>query len=372
MPVLVMLGVLTAAGLLLVRGGQTRGDLPARIVTAATAWLPARQRDWGHAMAAELAQVHGRAGRWRFAAGALRVALFPPSGRGRRVLAVALAGLLASAAVTAVTAAEIPDLAVSAAVLGLLLGGYATVRASRPRPPCRTVPGVMVAAVALAAVAAAIVSVARIAVAYPAAAVDNTHVFAVLFAVALAGCLAVALTSSRGHTSAARRQPERQAQRQAQRQVLWWALAAALASGTIWTIIDLTTPPRPVGITGYLWPVGAAAVLAASAGAAAGTGSAGVGLRAGLLTAVLSAPMHFAADLTALMQAGHYTLTSPYDVAAFPHSGYPDVASYLLSDAMAGDVLVGLVVYPVVLFTVALFGASFVRDRGASVTNMLR
>jgi hypothetical protein len=82
--------------------------------------------------------------------------------------------------------------------------------------------------------------------------------------------------------------------------------------------------------------------------------------------------MHFAADLTALMQAGHYALTSPYDVAAFPHSGYPDVASYLLSDAMAGDVLVGLVVYPVVLFAVALFGASFVRGRSSSVTSMLR
>ena len=51
MPVLVMLGVLTAAGLLLVRGGQADGDLPARIVAAATAWLPARQRDWGHATA---------------------------------------------------------------------------------------------------------------------------------------------------------------------------------------------------------------------------------------------------------------------------------------------------------------------------------
>jgi len=72
------------------------------------------------------------------------------------------------------------------------------------------------------------------------------------------------------------------------------------------------------------------------------------------------------------MQAGHYALTSPYDAAAFPHSGYPDVASYLLSDAMAGDVLVGLVAYPVVLFAVALFGARFVRGRSASVTSMLR
>src|SRR5262249_62059546 len=165
---------------------------------------------------------------------------------------------------------------------------------------------------------------------------------------------------------------ERRARGRTQGRPRGGAPAAALARGAIWTVIALTTPLEPVGITGYLWPVGAAAVLAASVGAAAATGNAGAGARAGLLTAVLSAPMHFAADLTALMQAGHYTLTSPYDVAAFPRSGYPDVASYLLSDAMAGDVLVGLVVYPVVLFTVALISARFVRDRGASVTNSLR
>jgi hypothetical protein len=320
-------------------------------------------------MAAELAQVDGPVGRWRFAAGALRVALFLPSGRGGRVLAVALAGLLASAAVTATAAAELPDLAVSAAVLGLLLGGYATFRASRPPPPRPTAPGVMLVIVALVTVTAAIVSVARIAVTHPAAAADSTHVFAVLFAVALAGYLAFALTeSSRGRVTA-----ERQAQRQAQ----YWALAAALASGAVWTAIDLSTPVRPVGITGYLWPVGAAAVLAASAGAAVASGSAPAGVRAGLLTAVLSAPMHFAADLTALAQAGHYTLPTAYDVAAFPHSGYPDVGSYLLSDAMAGDVLVGLVLYPLVLCLVALaavtlLGPGHGHGSGHSVTSMLR
>ena len=345
------------------------GDIPARVVAAAAAWLPAHRRDWGRAMTAELAHVHDQAGRWRFALGALRIALFLPSGRGRRVLAVALAGLVAAAAVTAVAAAVIPDLALSAAILGLLLGGYATLRTARtarPGGPRWTTPGVMVAVVAVATVTAAIVSVARIALVHPAAAADGTHVFAVLFAVALACYLAVALG-------------QRPTERPAERQALWWALAAALASGAVWTVIDLTTPIRPVGITGYLWPVGAAAVLAASAGAAATTGSAQAGARAGLLTAVLSAPMHFAADLTALVQAGHYALTTPYDVAAFPHSGYPDVASYLLSDSMAGDVLVGLVAYPLVLSVVALAastlpgaGAGAGRHHGASVTGMLR
>ena len=62
---------------------------------------------------------------------------------------------------------------------------------------------------------------------------------------------------------------------------------------------------------------------------------------------------------------------------AFPHSGYPDVASYLLSDAMAGDVLVGLVLYPLVLCLLALTAVTLVgtgagRGSGASVTIMLR
>jgi hypothetical protein len=350
------------------RGWAPGDDIPARIVAVAAAWLPARRRDWGRAMAAELAQVHDGAGRWRFALGALRVALFLPCGRGRRVLAVALAGLLGAAAVTTAVAAAIPDLALSAAVLGLLLGGYATVRTARPAGPRWTTPGFLVAVVAVVTVTAAIVSVVRIALAHPAAAADGTHVFAVLFAIALACYLAVAL---------GQRRTQWRTERQTQRKALWWALAAALASGAVWTAIDLTAPVQPVGITGYLWPVGAAAVLAASAGAAATTGSAPAGVRAGLLTAVLTAPMHFAADLTALVQAGHYTLTTSYDVAAFPHSGYPDVASYLLSDAMAGDVLVGLVLYPVVLCLLALTAVALVgpgtgRGSGASVTSMLR
>ena len=88
-------------------------------------------------------------------------------------------------------------------------------------------------------------------------------------------------------------------------------------------------------------------------------------------------PEHFAADLTALVQAGHYALTTSYDVAAFPHSGYPGVASYLLSDAMVGDVLVGLVLYPLVLCllalaAVALAGPGAGRASGDSVTSVLR
>lgn len=73
---------------------------------------------------------------------------------------------------------------------------------------------------------------------------------------------------------------------------------------------------------------------------------------------MLSAPAHVAAELTAILQAGHFTLASAYDVAAYPHSGYPDVASYLLSDAMAGEIITGLVAFPLVLAAIAVLTAS--------------
>ena len=46
--------------------------------------------------------------------------------------------------------------------------------------------------------------------------------------------------------------------------------------------------------------------------------------------------MRFAVDLTALLWGRHYTLTDTYDIVAFPHSGYPTAASYLLSRQRLG------------------------------------
>ena len=57
-------------------------DGPGWLLAAAAATLPAGRRDWGEAMAAELAQVpvRERGARWRFAAGCARAAVFPPGG----------------------------------------------------------------------------------------------------------------------------------------------------------------------------------------------------------------------------------------------------------------------------------------------------
>jgi hypothetical protein len=92
-------------------------DPAARVVAVAATWLPPQRQEWGMAMAAELAQVRGPAQRWRFAAGVLRVALFPPLRHRARVLVVACAGLAAAAAATVAAASEVPGMSVFAAVL---------------------------------------------------------------------------------------------------------------------------------------------------------------------------------------------------------------------------------------------------------------
>jgi len=346
----ILLGVLALAGLVWLARRKRGGDPAARLAAVAVSHLPPHRQDWGRAMAAELTQVDGRASRWRFTAGVLRVALFPPPRHRARVLIVSCAGLVAAAAATMAAAREAPSLSVFTAVLGLLLCGYATVVVSRSHRLQPSVPRVAVGAVALAGVAAAVAAVVRIAVAYPAATTDRTHVFSVLFALALAGCLALALSPVGRAGSTDLSAPADT--------VLWWALAGALACGAGWAAVAVTTPVIRDGTSAVLWPVGAAATLAVSAGAAATTRSRLSGVQAGLLTAVLSALMRFALDLTAILQVHHYALTSPYGIAAYAHSGYPSVASYVLSDALAGSILGGLVLYPVILLAVALLGAA--------------
>jgi hypothetical protein len=141
----------------------------------------------------------------------------------------------------------------------------------------------------------------------------------------------------------------------------------------VWTGIAVTTPVDVDGILPVLEPVAAAAALAAAIGAAATTRSRPAGVRAGLLTAILAAPIHAAVDLIRVLHAGTYALTVPYDINAYPHSGYPDVASYLLSDRVDGDIA-ALVMYPVILLVLALLGAAVGRggrDRWAALTMRL-
>jgi hypothetical protein len=139
---------------------------------------------------------------------------------------------------------------------------------------------------------------------------------------------------------------------------LWWALAATLGGAAAWIGIALIAPATASGVTGIASPVAAVAVLAASAGAAATGGGMRAGARAGVLTLALTAPVHFAIDVTAMLRVRQYTLTDPYDIANFARGRYPDVASFVLSDALGGHIISGLVLYPVVLLAVAALGAA--------------
>jgi hypothetical protein len=68
-------------------------------------------------------------------------------------------------------------------------------------------------------------------------------------------------------------------------------------------------------------------------------------------------PAHFTVTLTTVLHLHHYTLAGAADAAAYAHSGYPSVASYVLSDTLSGGILAGLVLGPVVLLGVAFLGA---------------
>jgi hypothetical protein len=353
MVLIATLVILVVGGLVLARRGLTGSDGPERLVAAAARHLPPARQDWGRAMTAELTHVTDRPARWRFAGGVVRVALFPPARHRGLVVTVAIVALAITAVGTAVAAITAPAMAVFAGALGVLLGGYATAVACRwPARPL-TAPRLMAAAVALTGTSAAVAAVVRIAIIRPAAATDSTHLFAILLALAVTACLALVLTPA--------------ALGQHLSRVMWWAVGGALASTAAWVFIAIAVPFNPEQVTGYFSPVSAAAVLVASACVGASTRSLSAGAWAGVLTAVLGAPIHFAIDMSALLQLHNYALTNPFDVAAYAHSGYPTVASYVISDTLGGYIIGGLFIAPIALTGLALLaGAAGSRLRPAT------
>jgi hypothetical protein len=179
----------------------SRMDGPGWLLAAAAATLPDGRRDWGAAMAAELAQIEDRAARWRFAAGCARAALLPLGGD--RV-AVGVAGGVAVAAVAAAalaTGAALPAGRVFALAFVGLLGGLATLAVARSHRAGHPGPGAVVAGLVLAGVAACVAATGYYLAEYPAyhqlrqqgMAVSLPPVTAVVLAVVLAGCLWLAV-----------------------------------------------------------------------------------------------------------------------------------------------------------------------------------
>ena len=359
----ILLFVVVAGALLTVAGVRRRGtDLPERIVAAAVTWLPADRRGWGEALVAELAAVPGRGRRWRFAAGVLRITLFPPAARPGSAQVTASVAALVTAAATVTAIIVLPTMSVFVAVLGLLVTGCATAVASRwqgfPVAPASLAAG----ALAVGGVLGVVGAVLSVAVAHPAATRDPTHLYAIALALLLCGYLIGGLAAgSRGGPDGVGATADRAA-----RVGLWGAIAGAGLSVVVSAVV------LPLGaVSGLVPPIMAGAALLTAVVVAGLTRSRAAGARAGLLVAVLGAPVEFAVAVIG-QERGSLVLTNAYDMAAYPRSGFPDVASYLLSDALGGNI-VSLAVTPVFMYAFAALGAAVAaRSPGWSRTSARR
>jgi hypothetical protein len=126
-------------------------DPPGRLLAAAVATLPDDRREWGLAMHAELAGVHGRPARWRFALSSARAALrLPPLGgwpvlaltSGVAVVAVVTAGLAVGAAVPGLGAFAVGFAGLVGAMVVLAVARLPRLRLPVPVPALLVIGGV--------------------------------------------------------------------------------------------------------------------------------------------------------------------------------------------------------------------------------------
>jgi hypothetical protein len=271
-------------------------DGPGWLLAAAAATLPADRRDWGAAMAAELAQVEERGARWRFAAGCARTAVLPPGGDRTAVGAAGASAVAAMGVTVLATGTALPAGRVFGLVFVGLLGGLATLavaRSRRTRGP--TGPGRVLAGLGLAGVGACAAATTWYLAEHPAyarpdppgTAVSLPPGTAVVLAVVLAGCLWLALRPPRWLL------PDRRAR--------WFGagMAVALAAGFVLAArLGLRGQPGwDEGTMGYLLTAPILVVLTGSALAAAAGRSFRSGVEAGAWAVVLAGPLIVAAWL---------------------------------------------------------------------------
>ncbi|MET0833014.1 MAG: hypothetical protein ABWZ62_03480, partial [Actinomycetota bacterium] len=261
-------------------------DGPGWLLVAAAGILPADRRDWGAAMAAELAQVEDRRARWRFAVGCARTAVFPP--RGSRA-AVGISGAVAVAATAAaalVTGVALPAGRVFVPVFVGVVGGLATLAVARSRPLGRAGRGVGVAGLALVGIAGCIGATIWYLAEYPltrsghppTTSATLSPVTAVVLAVVLAGCLWLAATPPRWLAG------DRHGRR--------FGVAGALVMATGFVLVsrlEQRDTTLDAGIISYLLLAAPAVVLAGSAAAAVAGRSFRSGLAASAWATVLGA-----------------------------------------------------------------------------------
>jgi hypothetical protein len=256
-------------------------------------------------MAAELIQVQGRGARWRFAAGCARTAAFPPGGTRTAVAVTGVVAVVAVVVMVLVTGAALPAGRVFAPVLVALLGVLATVAVARSLRPgeagpggagaARGGPGPVVIALALAGVVACVAATSYYLVEHPSyqplrepgTRMSLTPVSAVVLAVALAGCLWLAVRPPRWLLG------DRLGRR------FGIAMAVVLVAGFVLASRqELAAADLDIGMMEYLFFPVPMVLLVGSAAAAAVGRSFRVGLWACAWAVVLAMPLLVAAWLT--------------------------------------------------------------------------
>jgi len=269
-------------------------DGPGWLLAAAVATLPGDRRDWGAAMTAELAQVPDGAARWRFAVGCARTTVFPPGGSRAPVGVAGALAVVAIAATALGAGAALPAGRVFALTFVGLVGGLATQAVARSRRVGGAGPGPAVAGLALAGVAGCLAFTIYYLAEHPfydgvdlAVAVSLPPVTAMVLAVALAGCLGLALRPPRWLVG--------------DRLARWFGIAMAIALVGGFLLDSRLVQPGlergSHGMMGYLLNGPLLVILPGSAAAAAVGRSFRSGLWACAWAVVLAAPLLIAAWL---------------------------------------------------------------------------
>lgn len=304
-------------------------DAPGQVLALTVATLPEPRQRWGEAMLGELAQVQGRAARWRFTLSCARAALSLPLPTRRPPIALAVVGVVAAAVAVAhtVVGAAVPGLGFFAAgfvaVVGVMVV-LAIARARRVRPP------VLAATVLVAgAVAAAIAALAVFLLEHPTAAEGLSSARAAILAIALAGCLWLAAAPPRRAGSS--------------RLAPYLGVGAAVVlnlGGLAAGHANVEGLPPLVLFFGPMLTFGVVAFIAAAVGR-----SFHAGAQAGIWTAIMVMPLNWA---LALFDALHqYAIDG-----VFRFAGDISTAGFNL-----GFIFMTFLAIPIIGFPFAVFGA---------------
>jgi hypothetical protein len=303
-------------------------DTPERLLAAVVRRLPAARDDWGAAMRAELASITGSGSRWRFVVGCAWATVRANGGSApRRAVVVAIAAAAIGTVIYA-NSARLHLFAIVFAVELAVCGWLGWARAAGHRRA--TTSGSAALRVAVSCGVTGSVALAAYAVArFPSAGADPSHVFAPVFATALAAYLMVALAPPRALVA------DKTTRRYA---LIGAAFVVALgAAGLAVTALLGHGPALPVGV------VAVPGVLIIGVRAGRATGDPVSGLSIGVWTGLVGALTLFAGVMTGTF------------IDARTQS--PEVAAYNVGDNLGGLISM-LVLLPPLLLAVTTVGAA--------------